>query len=575
MQKLARLIKSKALLSFSLYIILLVSIFIINSLHDSYPDEFDNILGGKYILEGKLPHSGFFTHHGPVAYWVAALVEIFSGNSFVRFRIIYSLFLLTFIIISYLFLKKKFQNEINFYPFFLIIIAISNTYFWGHMLLADSLSAFLLIPAYSLLVFSTIYKKNLNQIDLIIINILAFLNLFSSLSYLYLIPIIYIYSLYLYLQKNVHQLNLNNLIRLFFLLGIPYLIYLGYLLTTNGLKDYIEQNIIFNAKYYIYNYPRPEGSGRINPIRFAFIIIDNFIHGFTGLLINAKDFNLAYPFNNTLAIGNAALIITLLLFGQIKLTIFIILVLIFANARSNPLTSKETDYQSAIYITLSILNLTFIIYYLYHLLNQRLELGKRIIFGCLLILTSLYGVFTILFLFLKFEEKVFAKYMGKAPLIYDRPQLAPILNKLVNGKEYAWIGPFEFEELFYIKAKIPSKFHILIPAMGKNPQIQKKVLEDFQKNRPKVIIFDRNFFILGQSPNMYAQFFLDFLDENYLTLAQYQDYKGNKYISVNPVTERIDIETKLYINKDNIDEIINKMLKENLIKPKNQHFITQ
>src|SRR4051812_25119818 len=68
----------------------------INTIHESYPDECDNILGGTYILKGILPYTGFFSHHGPIAYFVAALIASFSGHSFVGFRIFYSIFLLFF-----------------------------------------------------------------------------------------------------------------------------------------------------------------------------------------------------------------------------------------------------------------------------------------------------------------------------------------------------------------------------------------------------------------------------------------------------------------------------------------------
>ncbi len=78
----------------ALFVLVMLGIFLINTVHEQYPDEFDNILGGWYILHGRLIYTGFFTHHGPVAYYIAALVEIFSGQSFVRFRIVYSIFFL-------------------------------------------------------------------------------------------------------------------------------------------------------------------------------------------------------------------------------------------------------------------------------------------------------------------------------------------------------------------------------------------------------------------------------------------------------------------------------------------------
>ena len=53
--------------------IILFCLFLINSVHTSYPDEFENILGGFYINQGRLPYIGFFTHHGPFTYFFASI----------------------------------------------------------------------------------------------------------------------------------------------------------------------------------------------------------------------------------------------------------------------------------------------------------------------------------------------------------------------------------------------------------------------------------------------------------------------------------------------------------------------
>ena len=94
------------------------------------------------------------------------------------------------------------------------------------------------------------------------------------------------------------------------------------------------------------------------------------------------------------------------------------------------------------------------------------------------------------------------------------------------------------------------------------------MLADFQAHKPKVIYFDKQFFILGRDPEMYGQFFLNFLNANYITLLNYRN--GNtKYISVPPVTLQLDLETKLYINKDDIQEVIQKLVQNNYIKAVN------
>src|SRR3989304_8135386 len=73
-----------------LSLLFLLAILLVNSLHEEYPDEFDSIVGGKYILEGKLPYRDWFQHHQPGAYVLAALLLPVSDGSFVRSRIAFS-----------------------------------------------------------------------------------------------------------------------------------------------------------------------------------------------------------------------------------------------------------------------------------------------------------------------------------------------------------------------------------------------------------------------------------------------------------------------------------------------------
>ncbi|HSW97853.1 MAG TPA: hypothetical protein VLF89_08565 [Candidatus Saccharimonadales bacterium] len=552
----------------ALFILVMLILFILNSLHESYPDEFDNILGGWYILHGRLIYTGFFTHHGPTAYFLAAIVEIFSGRSFVRFRIVYSIFLLAYFLWTYYFLKTRTGIiKLRPYLYFIPVIGIAATYFWGQMLLADTISGFFLIPVYVLLFLKIVYRENLVKKDFIFISVLTALAQLSSLTYTYLIFFITLCSIgyYFYFQPT-RAIKKRTILEVLGIFLAPYLVFFVYLLITGSLSDYIYQAITFNEKYYIYNYPRPPGSSHINPIRYAIVIAHNILGEFFTLAIQIKDFNLTYPFNVTILLANIVLLIYLLSKRNYYFAVFLVLFLIYSNARSDPLTSKETDYQSAVYILISLFNLCWAIPSLYKELNAQLVSSKRVIFvGCFALL-SIYSLFTGFFLFDSWMNKVYAKYMGTAPLIYDRPIVAPVINSIVTPNDYMWIGPFSFQELFYADGNIPSQYHILIPDMGQSQQIQDKLISDFNTHKPKVIYFDKRFFVLGKSPETYGQFFLNFLNANYVTLLNYHD--GNtKYVSVAPVTLQLDLEQYLFINKNDAKEVVAQLMKNNYIKP--------
>jgi hypothetical protein len=567
MKKLNPLIeKNRPRLKWAAFILLIGFVFLVNTFHESYPDEFDNLLGGRYVLEGKIIYRDFFTHHGPVAYWLAALIEIPSRISFVRFRVFYSFFLTGFVFASYAFLRRRFRAKADFYPVYITVLAISATYFWGHMLLADSLAGFLLVPVYALVFLSAFHRRPLALRELVFVSFLSASALLSSLSYAYLVAFLYLYSLWLYLTANKHADLKRAVLKGIGVIALPYLLFAAYLVISRSLGDYVRQNFVFNAKYYVYNYPRPEGSGRINPIRFAVMIGHKFYRDFYGALVNAKDLNLRFPFAAGLAVGNAALLAVLLLSRRWLLTVFVWMILTYANTRSNALTGGNTDYQAAVYISLSFLNFSFILPHLYRSLDDKLETARRLIYGSMLLFAGVYGLFTFLFLLREFNLKIYNKFMGLQPLIYDRPQVAPITNQLVKDDDYVWIGPFAFEELFYARGKMPSKYHILLPAMAKSDRIVSAIKADFRKNKPKVIVFDKRYFILGSSPEMYAPFFLKFLSDDYVTLRDYRR-QGKSYLSNVPKTNRVDLETELYIDKNRADEVIALMEKRNLIRP--------
>lgn len=541
-------------------------IFLTNTVHESYPDEFDDILGGWYLLHGSPLYSGFFTHHNPFAYILSAGIEIFSGRSFFQFRFVYAIVLFVYLLWTYIFLQKRFARyDLKFYLAVILLFGIGATYFWGHMLLADNIAALLLLPVFSLLFLRIYYKEKLIFSDMVAISILSSLAFFTAATYIFLVGLVYLYSLVFYLYENKISLLSVKFVKVITVFAVPYIIFLLYLLATGALKDYYYQNIVFNPRFYIYNYPRPEGAP-VNPIRYAIIIANDFYNNFFVLLMGAREFNFAFPFNMTLAVANTAMVIYLLLQRRYSLALFTILIIIYANVRTNPLTSRETDYQSSVYILLSFFNLGFILKHLYDDIDKPQQvLAKKVIFSFLILVVGIYAFFNFAFLIRKYNEKVFKKYMGIQPLIYDRPQVAPIINSITNENDYVWIGPFAFEELFYTNQKVPSKYIILLPEFAKFPQIKDEFMADFQKNKPTVMYFDKTYTIRGYIPEKYAQFFLDFLSKEYVTLAEYTE--GNtKYTSAIPITDKIDLERKLYIAKDHKDEVIKKLLDQNLIK---------
>ncbi|KKP96175.1 MAG: hypothetical protein US02_C0005G0018 [Candidatus Levybacteria bacterium GW2011_GWA2_36_13] len=435
------------------------------------------------------------------------------------------------------------------------------------MLLADSLSGFLLLPVFGLLILKGFYKEKIILRDFVFIATFTSLSLLSTLTFSYLIAGIYLWTLiyYFFIQEK-RKIWARESLKPFIILGFPYLLFVIYLILTGSLGDFIYQALIFNQKFYVYNYPRPEGSTFINPLRYATIIGQTFHNSFSSLLIGLPDFNFTFPFNISLAVVNASLLIYLILTRRFYLALFVSGFLIYSNVRSDPWTSKETDYQSAVYIMVSLFNTTFLLTSLYEYLKKNLEYPMKLILSLIFLLSLIYSFFNVAFILRMFSYKVYNKYMGTEARIYDRPRIAPIINSITTKEDFAYIGPFEFEELFYMHAKVPTKYQILIPGMGSSPNIQKEMLQEFSKNKPKVIYFDKRFFVLFRSPETYGLFFLNYLKENYMTVQEYSEANKIKLSSVLPIDAKIDLETKLYINKEVIDQTIQELVNKNLIK---------
>lgn len=561
----------------NLFILLFVlfAIFFINAFHEEYPDEYDSILGGKFIMQGKLIYKDWFQHHQPGAYILASLILPFTGISFVRFRIILSFVFFGINVLGAAIIKKRIKNHtfnISYYLAFLFLVAVSGTYFWWQMLLADTLSAYLFIPAYSLLFLKIFYNDKLSEKDISIITILSFFGWFTSMTYVYLTGFINILTFFVYFRSKVKIFKLKFILdaffRFFIIAAFPYFIFAIYLLITGSLKDYIFSAFTYNTNYYIYNAEHAVGSS-INPVRYSITIGVNFLNNFWPALTIIKGFNLESPLVPTLAISNLVIFIFLILKRRFLIAFLVFGGLIYACARANPLGVRQTDYQSSLYIMLSMINGIFALFFLKNSLDETTSnSSSKILEGFSLIVLTILYIYTSFHISLVFVQKFYDKYMGKAPLIYDRPQVANLVNEITTKNDFAWIGPFEFKEIFYLKnVKMPSKYHWFLQHAAVS-KIKNEMLSDFEKNRAKVIVFQRNYSPWGGKAADFNYFFTDFLDENYFRFNGSGNDVSSKYKWNIPDTLNFNIAETFNFDKNRKNEIIAELLDKNLIVKK-------
>lgn len=544
------------------YFVFLLGVFLANSIHESYPDEFDNISGGKFILQGVFPYSGFLSHHGPFAYYLSAFLNLFSGTSFVAFRLIYAIFLVLMLSSYTYLLKSKFNESVEFLKPYFVILGITATYFWLHMFLADSLSSLMLILPYFYLLLLTTKRNSLTLRDVWIVSLPLSFVVMTALTYSFLVAGLYAFLALLYLRSN-HRLFSFTTLRAIGIVFLPYFIFFLTLLGSGALGDYYYQNITYNQTYYIDNYPRSVASNRINPVRYAIVIAKTALDNVADGARHVFTFNIYSPKEIPLLGLNLLFIITLLLSGNYLAIIPVLFFLLFSNPRSSLMSLKELDYQSAVYTVLSLGNgvLAFS-----HNLRRKLLGNQR---DNLLSLTTLgLGIFLTIFSFAMltpFTTKIFNKYMGTEPAIYNRPEIAPSLNLLLTKDDYVWIGPFEFEELYYLDAKLPSKYHWLLPANAKSDKIRTEMMQDFETNPPTIIVFDHGFGAFGAPPSSFNYFMMDFLKAGYSEIASIADQEGNTYDCNIPRLKDFVCSGQFFVRNDQAQIILSKMIDLNLV----------
>jgi len=546
-----------------IYILVLFGIYWLNTFHTNFPDEFDNIVGGWYITQGKLPYIGFFSHHNPGAYVIAALITLITHRSFVGFRMIWSILLFFSSIGGYWLIRSKCgKRETFFYAIFLLFLSLSATYYWGHMLLSETVVGYLFLPAYVLFLIKGLKSQKINLTDIVTISILTSLALLTSFTFLFAIGIFLIYCIYLFIQSVGFS---RKLIQGIGILVAPYVLFVSYLLISHSFTEYVFQAITYNKLYYIYNFPIINGQVSTNPLRYAVSIFYNTNIQFHSLLVQLDHLNFSRPLNVTLILGNVVLLIYFLTKRKFSLTIMAYLVFVYLNARGEPLGSQETDFHSTVYIMISLVNLSIILRLLIDEIGKKLLPPYHLLYKLLLVLTGAYAIFTGLFFLRTFSEKAYAKYMGQAPGIYDEPVVAPIINKIVNKNDYFWIGPFEFQELLYINGKLPSKYHWFLPAHERSTKIKNEFTADLLKNRPKLIVYKEDLSYFSTDAHSFNYPIVNFLREYYFRLEDLEKL-GQKYRPTITNLHNFDIAVNFYYDKNRKEEIIKNLLDQKIIE---------
>ncbi len=525
-------------------------IFKINSHYLAYPDEFVNLLGGMAINKGGVPYKDFFDHHLPLAWYLAAILLRISFNSFTLFRFFWMLLNFFTLLFVGLWIRKNHKSFYNYYLGFFLLYPLMGIYFWFHLYLADSLAVLFFAIIFWLLLVQTLTKK----IDWRILLLTSFLNFclaFSSMTFLYLVLVLYLWQLYLVFISKKNWLSFIGVSL------IPYLMYFIYLLATGSFSDFYFSNFVYNTKLYIAipNYVK----GRFfNPLKFALTLIYNFYDNYLPLLTKIKHLDLYLPIGVLAGLGSLTLLVLLLTKDFFAGAIFFFL-LSFSAPRSNIQNYRETDYQASLFLILGTIA-AFVSFYLLKKLKTE-DLLFRDLQRIVQLLLFIFMFFTFIFLAQNSYGKFYQIYTQKMPGIYNYSYNAQFIDQILDESDFYWYGPYEPQEEFFVKkAKLPGKYPTLLPQFREDEYLKNSFIAQFEKNKPAIIIFRHEASIFMTPAMEFGKFFIDWMSNKYTSI---ENIKGVKIIKS---PSGFNIRTDLYLLNTRKNELLEKLKKQGFIE---------
>lgn len=500
----------------SLLLFIILGIFLANTLYLSYPDEFVNLLGGKFLLEGKLPYRGFFDNHMPMAWLLSAFFLLFSFNSFVLFRIWWALFMFITLFVLGWYIRKNYKELYAYYVGFFFFYAITTTYFWSHLFVADSIASLFFAIAFWLCLVQTLTKK----IDTTLIQLATlctFCIVFTSLTYIYVAGVLYVWQLYLF-SKTIKWTIWKSWLPFLKWVLTPYVVFFLYLLLTGSLRDFYFANITYNTQHYvsIENYEKGQP---FNPITFALTLIYNFGYDAYPILTKIKELDLFLPIASAAVIASLSLIIYFFFYDK-TIAILLFLLLSFSAPRSSIQKTNEGDYQISLFLTLGITT-AWITLYLFRTIPKYItEQVVRDIMRIVHVLLMVFMFFTGLFLIKNVYNKTFQLYTHKMPTVNNIAPTAQFIDQIIHKGEYYWVGPFEPHHVFFVtEGQQPGKYTFIMPQFREDEKLRHEVIQQFEQHPPKMIIYKHDGHIFGTNALEFGKFIFDWMQGKYSKLS--------------------------------------------------------
>lgn len=488
----------------------------------AFMDEYDNMLGGLQILQGRLPNAGYFTQHMPLTYYVAALIALIAHNDIWTFRALFLFAMYLWGVANYL-LFRAYVGKLAGLLYF-ALVALSMTMYWGHMVLAETLAAYATVSLALLFLFKFPGEALVTTRDTLVVSILVAVTVLTSLAFVYLAGFLYFALGIKLLQRLRARPSVVQVLTSLALVPAPYLTITLPIVLAGGIRTFVFENYTFNVWYYW-----PYSNVPASLIGGAMAILHN------GALVVGEVTRHPEVVDATFSlVAVGALLVYWATRSAYANVGFFLPVVLLSYTRGEPTGAWAENFHAIPYILLTIMAGSIVIPELF----RRGPAGPRqlplktcaAVAAALMLLASAKALG-----FLASNAYAYASrppfpvdtiWPGQGPVNVTswRPTRdALVLNDLTTPDDYVWVGPVEYETLLYLHARPASHYPVLVPWIHDCGSCEERLFDEFSTNQPKIVVWHPGFNAWGTDEDHSAMRVLRYITERYFVVEQSRD----------------------------------------------------
>lgn len=473
----------------SIVVILVAAGFVFSSVfYLKTTDDMDNMLGGKLILEGQLPYTGFFSQHAPGMYFLSAIIYLFSHNDVFAYRLIFNGILFAVLLVTYFTLRRRTSAVVSNY--YILLVSAGHLIALAHLPVGESLVS-ILLPLSVILVFlrpaDLLPYKNLAVVSLIL-----FLIPFFALSCIFPALIVYLMVGVLIIRKSMRQRSLLPVFTGWLALALPYICFGIFLYLSSSLHLIKYDLFTFNALYYAPASGQPSGG-------LFIVLLSVFLHSLSEISSVIQNiFNPDYLPQVVVLLGFGMFSVYLWSIKRRLEAVLIPAMLLLLDTGTNifnppaittPLNhiaQHASPYMGMAFLAAAIGGLG------YSPIHAKFKNSTPLIsalstFVLVVLPIACLGVWANVAnnIFITGTEQNYYTFSKQI----KTNNLAVPINQLTTGNETAWISNGHFEDQLYMQPQRATEFTFWQSMIAPSPDLNNRLLWELEKAQPEVIYY--------------------------------------------------------------------------------------